>query len=152
MAAASPYYRLDGPQRQQLRTYLDDRFSLQDLKEMVFDLGYDHESLPGSSKPEFILGLLDYCQHEGSLAALLHQALSRRPDAAIAHLARQIEQGQASGKATPSAASDPPPSAGPSYTQHADGSQGSIQHNQGTVIQNFGPPPKVRRTPRSGKE
>jgi len=149
----SSHYRLDGPQRQQLRTYLSDRFSLQDLKEMVFDLGYDHESLPGSSKPEFVRELLAYCEREGALAGLLGAAHRRRPDDAIAHLAKQIEQGQASGKATPSAASaPPPPTAGPTYTQNAENSQGPIQHNEGTVTQNFGPPPKARRTPRSGKE
>jgi len=147
-----PEQNLTTNERSTFRQYLTGRFSLGELKDIVFDLGYDHENLPGSSKPEFVRELLAYCEREGALAGLLGAAHRRRPDDAIAHLAKQIEQGQASGKATPSAASDPPPSAGPSYTQHADGSQGSIQHNQGTVIQNFGPPPKVRRTPRSGKE
>ena len=143
-SAASPYYRLNGPQRQQAGAYLADRFSLGELKTLVFGLGYDHESLPSSSKPEFVRELLAYCEREGALAGLLSAAHRRRPDAAIAHLAKQIEPGQPSASATPSAASAaPPPSAGPTYTQNADGSQGSIQHNQGTVIQNFGPPPGV---------
>lgn len=134
--SSSSFYKLTGPQREQLRGYLNSRFSLGELKDIVFELGYDYENLAGSNKPEFIRELIEYCQRENALVQLINKTDNNRPDAQIVQLAKQIEAGQP-------APSQLEPAKKGGDTLHMPGAQGVVTNPSGPIYMTFGSAPQV---------
>lgn len=71
---------LDPARRAQLRQFLVDRFSLDDLKDLAFDLGVDYEKLPHGTTQELARELIAYSERQEQAKALIAEALERRPD------------------------------------------------------------------------
>ena len=54
-----------------LRTMIETYFSLNDLKSLAFDFGLDADSLHHSTKPEFVIDLINHFGREGKLTELV---------------------------------------------------------------------------------
>jgi internalin A len=62
----------------QLRSRLLSAFSHDELRDLAFELGYDHEHVTGETKEAYGRELILYCQRRGKVEALLAQARQRR--------------------------------------------------------------------------
>ena len=65
----------------QLRLILIEYFSETDLKNLAFDLGVDHERLPGQSKDDLARELIMYLKRQGRHIQLIDAGRSQRPAA-----------------------------------------------------------------------
>lgn len=64
---------------------INDSFSLDDLRDMCFEMDVDYESLPGESKRGKARELVQYCRRAGRLDELSRHFQAERP-----HLANQL--------------------------------------------------------------
>jgi hypothetical protein len=71
---------LEPGDRAGLRQFLVERFSMEELKALAFDLGVDHDALPHATTTEFSMALIEYFEHRGNLDCLLAEVKRRRPD------------------------------------------------------------------------
>lgn len=62
-----------------LRTSLNQYFDRGELREICFDLGIDHDGLPGESKSDLVREMVIECARRGRLKALASQCRQRRP-------------------------------------------------------------------------
>jgi len=69
-----------------LRQFLINRFSLDELKGLAFDVGVDYELFPHQTKPEFSRELLLYLERRNQLSCLVTEILRQRHDDAVAQL------------------------------------------------------------------
>ena len=67
-----------------LRTILDERFNLSEIREICFEMQIDFEDLEGSSKKGKVLSLLNYCQRHSRLNELWDLCVQLRPELAQA--------------------------------------------------------------------
>lgn len=74
---------LTSEERIKIRQFLISEFSLEELKELAFDLGIDYESLPHFSKAGFCLELIGFFERRDNLGFLLEEVLRHRSDAEI---------------------------------------------------------------------
>lgn len=73
---------LSQPQLIELRSKMDQDFSLEEIKLLCFDMGIDFESLPGEGKGAKIRELIAFCQRRGRLDALADKVRGERPPVA----------------------------------------------------------------------
>ena len=64
----------------ELRDILAKRFSIEDLKQLVFDMGIDYEDLPGQIRAAKARELVAYCQRRGLIPKLIEVGQQQRPD------------------------------------------------------------------------
>ncbi len=72
---------MNGRTRQQLFATLHEQFDLSELRKLAFDLGLDHENLPGETRRDFVISLISTAQNHGKLEqlnALLNESLVQR--------------------------------------------------------------------------
>jgi tetratricopeptide (TPR) repeat protein len=63
-----------------IRQYLENRFSLDELYTLAFDLNINYESLPHDATTKFVRALIYHTIHTGQLTDLLRATLELRPD------------------------------------------------------------------------
>jgi CheY-like chemotaxis protein len=80
--------------RSQLRQFLMDRFVLDELVEMAYDIiGPDYESLPSRDKRKFCIALITYLEQRGRLRDLVGRVRGLRPDNDLAALSAKLAPG-----------------------------------------------------------
>jgi hypothetical protein len=82
--------KLKPTERRKLREHLENRFSLEELKTLAFDLGVPYESLPHQTTQVLGRELIAYSERTNSLRDLIKQALQRRPDHSLRHIAARL--------------------------------------------------------------
>lgn len=65
--------------KRRLRKQMDSYFSLSELRTICFDLGIDYEELPGGTKQNFTVGLIEYVIRRNRLPELLDALRRERP-------------------------------------------------------------------------
>lgn len=76
----------DLAQTQALYRALDETFSLEELRELAFEMGIDLESLPGEGRSAQARELISYCRRHGRLGELRTRVVAKRP-----HLAPSLQ-------------------------------------------------------------
>lgn len=95
--ARVPMYKLEPTERAYLRQFLVDCFSLEELKNLSFDLGVDPEKL-GQSKADLCRELIVYFEHEGTIRRLVEEILKQQEDAELRDLLKTLPQSEAQHK------------------------------------------------------
>ena len=72
--------KLSPDERSALRQYLEQRFSLSELKDLAFDLGVDYESFRHNTQVELSRALIANLEPRDSIGFLLAEVVSRRAD------------------------------------------------------------------------
>lgn len=75
-----PRTKVEREQLFELRQTLSARYSESELRDLVFDLGLDYESLPGDGKAGKARELVAYCNRHGLIAELAEAIKRGRPD------------------------------------------------------------------------
>lgn len=73
-------YTGDSPTRQLYVKILNERFLLEDLKTIAYDLGIDWESLSGETRPGKIRALYEYLEHRSRTFDLVSWIKNNRKD------------------------------------------------------------------------
>lgn len=73
-----------------LKTYLTDRFNVDELKDLTFALGMSHESFPHATISEFARELIFRCERECVLSCLVQLVIEKRPNSSIAELLTRL--------------------------------------------------------------
>jgi len=81
---------LEPADRAQLRQFLVERFSLEELKNLAFDLGVDFELFAHQTKLEFARGLIAYFERRETLSCLVTEVLRQRHDEGLAQLLAKL--------------------------------------------------------------
>jgi tetratricopeptide (TPR) repeat protein len=81
---------LDTQARAYLRQFLENRFSLAELKNLAFDLGVDYQGFPHESKGDFSRELVGYLENRQKTGCLLVEVLKQRQDTEIEKLLGQL--------------------------------------------------------------
>ena len=71
---------LEPGDRARLRQFLEERFSMEELKTLAFDLDVHYEALPHGTTTEFSIALITYFEHRGNLNRLSDEVKIKRPD------------------------------------------------------------------------
>lgn len=71
-----------GVDRVQLRQLIEAAFNTNEIADLCFDMGIDHEQLPRTEKSAMIRELILYCERHNRVADLLAQFRRLRPDLA----------------------------------------------------------------------
>jgi hypothetical protein len=79
--------------RTQLREFLVQRFTLEELKTLTFDLGIDYNNLPHATTIELSRELIGYCEHRGRLRELVEEVLHQRPNDDLRRLSARLFDG-----------------------------------------------------------
>ena len=58
---------LEQEDRAKLRKFLEERFTLDELATLAFDLGVDHQTLPQATTAQLSMALIDYFERRGDL-------------------------------------------------------------------------------------
>lgn len=74
---------LEPAEKKQLRKFLVDRFILEELKDLAFDLGTDYELFPHSKKATLARELIDHFEQRDNLGSLIKEVLQKRPDGSL---------------------------------------------------------------------
>ncbi len=101
MAALTPQSRA------LFRQYLSQRFTRDELEELAFDLGLNHEEFDHDSLSEFVRQLIIRCENDARLPALMAAALARRSDPAIQAVHDHLVSAPSSTPAIDSASREP---------------------------------------------
>src|SRR5919199_1878661 len=67
-------------ERARLRSYLSERFDLEELKNLAFDLGVSYDNLPHQVRGELARELLALFERRRRVGCLLQHAVRLRPD------------------------------------------------------------------------
>lgn len=86
--------QLNNEDRAQLREFLADRFNLDEMKTLCFDLGLDYEEFPHATKTEFSRELIVYFERHNKMGCLVAEMLEVRPDAWLTQLLAQVSSCQ----------------------------------------------------------
>jgi hypothetical protein len=81
---------LEPTDRAQLRQFLVAHFSLEELKNLAFDLGVDFELFAHQTKLEFARGLIAYFERRETLSGLVTEILRQRHDEGLAQLLAKL--------------------------------------------------------------
>jgi hypothetical protein len=81
---------LEPEDRAKLRQFLVERFSLDELKNLAFDLGVDFELFAHQTKQEFSRGLIAYFERRDNLSCLVTELLRQRHDDDLAQLLAKL--------------------------------------------------------------
>jgi tetratricopeptide (TPR) repeat protein len=90
-------------QRKALREFLVDRFSKDELYTLSFDLDINVERLPHDTTDAFVMALIQRCQNDKRLPALIELALEIREDEAISQILFDLKGVKAPAKQPPQA-------------------------------------------------
>jgi len=82
---------LPAEDRATLRQFLVERFNLDELKNLAFDLSIDYEMFPHRTRSEFARGLIGYFERKGNLSCLVAQIVKLRPDDEMTRLLASLE-------------------------------------------------------------
>lgn len=82
--------QLNSEDRAQLREFLSERFSLDEMKTLCFDLGLDYEEFPHATKSEFSRELIVYFQRHNKMGCLVTEMIKARPDPWLTQLLAQV--------------------------------------------------------------
>jgi hypothetical protein len=74
------YSQVEMEQQVRLRRTLAARFDMSELRVLCFDVGIDHEDLPGETKADMARELVAYCVHHGRISKLVETGRQLRPD------------------------------------------------------------------------
>jgi hypothetical protein len=86
--AATTTMRMPVEARRRLFQILVTRFSDEELRTSCFDLGIDHDSVPGLSKADKALELIAYLERRGRLSELITVISRARPDISLEDISR----------------------------------------------------------------
>jgi hypothetical protein len=67
-------------ERVSLRDFLVSRFSLAEIKDLLFELGLSYEDMPHGTRPELARELVECCERNDWLGCLLERVVVKRPD------------------------------------------------------------------------
>ncbi len=81
---------LSKSERVYLKEFLNSKFSLPELRDIVFDLSFDYENLIGDSKKDFVRNFIVFVERRNQLNCLLIEILKRRDDEKIANLLSKL--------------------------------------------------------------
>ena len=70
-------------ERKQLRQLLINRFNLNELKNLAFDIGVDFQLFTHNEKGSFSRELIAFCERRNKLPLLIAEALGQRPDSSF---------------------------------------------------------------------
>lgn len=76
--------------RTTLRRFLEERFSLSELKIMAFDVGLDYEMFPHGTKPELVRSVITHLERRGELRGLVQRALEEIPDDGLVQILAKL--------------------------------------------------------------
>jgi hypothetical protein len=77
---------LDSADRARLRQFLLDRFSLNELKDLAFDLGVNYQVFYHETLSDFARELISYLERRDQLGCLVTEVLKYRPDGNLTQL------------------------------------------------------------------
>ncbi len=83
-----------------LRGMMERYFDLDDVAGLAFDLQIDFENLPGNTKSSKIRALIQECEQQVRLAALVAQCAQQRPSVDWAPVLREVEEAPATAVST----------------------------------------------------
>jgi hypothetical protein len=69
-----------------LREFLNDRFSLDELKDLAFDMGLATDKLPSNTINEFVREFISFCERTNQINCLLENVMRQRPAYEIANI------------------------------------------------------------------
>ena len=78
--------------RATVRRFLVEHFSLNELKDLVFDLGLSYESFPHDTLESLARELIACFERTENIGYLLSEILGQRPDDTLARLLAQVPQ------------------------------------------------------------
>ena len=81
---------LEPNDRAKLREHLEQRYSLDELETLVFDLGVDYNQLPHSTTTQLSRELVSYFERRGNLSSLITKMLGQRYDPFLANLSTKL--------------------------------------------------------------
>jgi len=81
---------LDNSERAQLRQFLVERFNLEELQTLAFDLGIDFQSFLYDNKQTFLRELITFCERRELILSLLTEIQRRRPDEQTSQLITKL--------------------------------------------------------------
>lgn len=81
---------ISNEERAQLREFLNDRFNLDEMKTLSFDLGIDFEALPHATKSQFSRELVAYFHRNKKLGCLIAAMVQERPDEWLGQLLAKV--------------------------------------------------------------
>jgi hypothetical protein len=76
--------------RTAITDFLVQRFSLDEIKALAFNLGIDYENFPHDSKPTLSRELFTYCERTSQVGCLLTEVLKERADGAMGQLLANV--------------------------------------------------------------
>lgn len=82
--------QLDSENRAKLREFISERFNLDELKTLCFDLGLDYEEFPHATKSEFSRELIVHFQRHNKMGCLVAELIRQRPDEWLTGLLAQV--------------------------------------------------------------
>ena len=85
--------RTNRPAQKNLLEQINAHFSLNELRELCFELGIDPDVLNGGRKGSFLIDLLRYCQQHGLMVELVKLVQKKRPFLDLPSQVNQIELG-----------------------------------------------------------
>lgn len=80
--------KFDTEDRTTFREFLRTRFSVEDLKDLAFDLGIPYE--PGINKQALSRELVEYCERKDTLGCLIARVISLRPNVDTSDLGKML--------------------------------------------------------------
>lgn len=86
----SPQPSLTDDDRSRLRQILVQRFNLEELKDLAFDLCLSYDLIPHETVSQFSRELLMYCERRGQLSCLIIKASSERKDEFLEQLVAKL--------------------------------------------------------------
>ena len=78
--------------RTYLRRFLEQKFSLDELKTLSFDLGVDYEDFPHDTRPEFARELIRYYERVNRLHALIKAIIQERADPQLVQIMARVPE------------------------------------------------------------
>jgi hypothetical protein len=84
---------LDPNDRARLREFLEQRFNLDELETLAWDLGIDYNKLPHTTTVQLSRELIGYCERRSNLNCLIAKVLHQRPDADLMQLSTKLPAG-----------------------------------------------------------
>ena len=84
---------LESDDRASLRRFLEERFTLDELVTLAFDLGVNYQALPHTTTAQLSMAFVDYFERRNNLRYLLTEVLRQRHDPAMAQLFAKLPAG-----------------------------------------------------------
>ena len=79
--------------RASLCRFLSDRFTIDELAALAFELGLSHQTLPHATTAQLSMALVDHFEQRHNINYLLAEALRQRYDSGMAQLSAKLPTG-----------------------------------------------------------